>query len=147
VKPRNLSLNILAIAAAVLASSTQAQSLSDLRNDAATPQDVTTYGMGWGQQRHSTLAQVTPSNVSKLTPVWNLSLDNSANASSQPLLIGGVMYLATHSHTLAVDPLTGRQKWKVLTSTATCAAGSSRAAWRRWTACCTAPRWTRMSWR
>ncbi len=112
-KPRNLSLNILAIAAAVLASSTQAQSLSDLRNDAATPQDVTTYGMGWGQQRHSTLAQVTPSNVSKLTPVWNLSLDNSANASSQPLLIGGVMYLATHSHTLAVDPLTGRQKWKV----------------------------------
>ena len=48
----------------------------------------------------------------QLVPVWNLSLDNSANASSQPLLIGGVMYLPTHSHTLAIDPLTGRQLWK-----------------------------------
>jgi alcohol dehydrogenase (cytochrome c) len=91
---------------------TVAQSLNDLRNDPASPGDVLTYGMGWSQQRHSVLNEITPANVAKLAPVWNLSLDNSANASSQPLVIGGTMYIATHSHTVAVDPLTGRQKWK-----------------------------------
>jgi len=89
-----------------------AQTLADLRNDAATAGDVTTYGMGWAQQRHSTLKQITPANVKKLVPVWNLSLDNSANASMQPLVIGGTMYVTTHSHTLAVDLASGRQKWK-----------------------------------
>jgi len=111
-KLKTLAQGCLWAAVALLTGSVAAQSLSDLRNDAATPQDVTTYGMGWGQQRHSALAQVTPANVGKLVPVWNLSLDNSANASSQPLLLGGVMYLATHSHTVAIDPVTGRQLWK-----------------------------------
>jgi alcohol dehydrogenase (cytochrome c) len=90
----------------------QAQTVSDLRNDASTPGDVTTYGMGYGQQRHTSLTQVSPTNVQKLVPVWNYSLDNSANASSQPLVIGGVMYVASHSHTMAVDAISGRQKWK-----------------------------------
>ena len=95
------------------ASIASAQSLSDLRNDAATPGDVTTYGMGWSQQRHSPLKQINAGNARKLQAVWNLSLDNSANASSQPLVIDGTMYVASHSHTMAVDALTGRMKWKV----------------------------------
>jgi alcohol dehydrogenase (cytochrome c) len=95
-----------------LAGTSSAQTLADLRNDAATPGDVTTYGMGQGQQRHSTLTQITTDNVKRLSPTWNYSLDNSANASSQPLVMGGVMYMASHSHTMAVDALTGRQKWK-----------------------------------
>jgi alcohol dehydrogenase (cytochrome c) len=95
-----------------LTGAVSAQSLADLRNDAATPGDVTTYGMGHGQQRHSTMTQITTDNVKRLTPAWNYSLDNSANASSQPLVMGGVMYMASHSHTMAVDALTGRQKWK-----------------------------------
>jgi alcohol dehydrogenase (cytochrome c) len=94
------------------ATAASAQSLTDLRSDASTPKDVTTYGMGWGQQRHTALRQITPANVGKLQPVWNLSLDNSANASNQPLIINGVMYVASHTHTIAVDALTGRQKWK-----------------------------------
>lgn len=88
-------------------------SMSDLRNDAVHPDNVLTYGMGWAQQRYSPLKQITPGNVGRLVPVWNLSLDNSANASSQPLVIDGTMYVATHSHTLAIDALSGRQKWKV----------------------------------
>ncbi len=101
------------LAAALLTGTAGAQSLTDLRNDAATPGDVTTYGMGWAQQRHTSLSQINPGNVKNLVPVWNLSLDNSANASTQPLLINGTMYLATHSHTIAIDPVSGRQKWKV----------------------------------
>src|SRR3990167_5282008 len=92
---------------------THAQTLTDLRNDAATPGDVSTYGMGWSLQRHSTLKQITPANVGKLSPVWNLSLDNPTNASNQPLVIDGVMYVASHTHTIAIDAVTGRQKWKV----------------------------------
>jgi len=107
---------IARIAAAMLlplaALGVAAQELADLRNDAATPADVTTYGMGWAQNRHATGKQITPANVKSLAPVWNLSLDNNANASSQPLLVGDTMYLATHTHTIAIDPLTGRQKWK-----------------------------------
>ena len=96
-------------AAATLAA---AQTAADLRNDAAKPTDVTTYGMGYGLQRHSPLKQITPANAKNLVPVWNLSLDNSTNASNQPLVIGGTMYVASHSHTIAIDALSGRQKWK-----------------------------------
>jgi alcohol dehydrogenase (cytochrome c) len=131
---------IARIAAALLlfggALGATAQELADLRNDAATPADVTTYGMGWAQNRHAPGRQITPANVKNLAPVWNLSLDNNANASSQPLLVGDTMYLATHTHTIAIDPLTGRQKWKTAVEiapdvAATSAAASTPAAWRR----------------
>ncbi|MCE2911909.1 MAG: hypothetical protein LW722_07250 [Rubrivivax sp.] len=72
--PRRLVATLLALAAAPLA----AQSLADLRNDAATPGNVTTYGMGWAQHRHAGGKQITPANARRLVPVWNLSLDNSA---------------------------------------------------------------------
>jgi len=75
---RGLAALLLSTAAAMA----PAQTLTDLRNDAATPGDVTTYGMGWSQQRHSLLKQISPDSVGRLQPVWNLSLDNSANASS-----------------------------------------------------------------
>jgi alcohol dehydrogenase (cytochrome c) len=103
----------LALALSLLAPLALAQSLSDLKRDASTTGDVTTYGMGWGQQRYSAMTQLNKGNVKRLVPAWNLSLDNSANASTQPLFIGGVMYVATHNATLAIDPETGRQKWKV----------------------------------
>ena len=102
----------LAAMLALATSLATAQTLADLRNDAATPGDVTTYGMGWSQQRHSPLKQVSAGNVKRLVPVWNLSLDNSANASSQPLVIDGTMYVTSHTHTVAIDSATGRQKWK-----------------------------------
>lgn len=107
--PRNVLVALVLSAAAACGF---AQSMADLRNDANTPGDVLTYGMGWDQKRHTPLRQITPANVKRLVPVWNMSLDNSANASSQPLLIDGTMYIASHTHTIAFDPLTGRQKWK-----------------------------------
>jgi alcohol dehydrogenase (cytochrome c) len=103
---------LLAAAAIAVALPLGAQTLADLSKDATTTGDVTTYGMGWGQQRHSPAKQITPANVKRLVPVWNLSLDNSANASAQPLVIDGTMYHTTHSHTMAIDALSGRIKWK-----------------------------------
>lgn len=74
--------------------------------------EVETYGMGLAQQRHSPLAQINKSNVKNLVPVWSLSLDNSANMSTQPLIKDGVMYIVNHTSTVAIDALTGRQLWK-----------------------------------
>ena len=105
-------IKLLASAAVVASLPLGAQTLADLRKDATSTGDVTTYGMGWAQQRHSPLTQITPANVKKLVPVWNMSLDNSANASSQPLVIDGIIYLTTHSHTMAVDAISGRIQWK-----------------------------------
>jgi alcohol dehydrogenase (cytochrome c) len=104
--------NMVVVCSLFATSASVAQTMNDLRRDAQTPGDITTYGMGWAQQRHATGTQITPENAKDLVPVWNLSLDNSANASAQPLLIGDTMYHTTHTHTIALDPLTGRQKWK-----------------------------------
>lgn len=89
-------------------------SMADLQRDATTPADVSTYGMGWGQQRYSPLTQVNTGTVKRLVPVWNLSLDNSTNASTQPLVIGDTMYVASHNSTVAIDSTSGRQKWKTM---------------------------------
>lgn len=75
--------------------------------------DVRTYGVDIGQQRYSWLSQVNKDNVKDLVPQWSLSLDSSANASTQPLVIDGTMYVSTVGATVAVDALTGVQKWKV----------------------------------
>jgi alcohol dehydrogenase (cytochrome c) len=85
---------------------------NDLINDAKTGGDVTTYGMGYGQQRYSKLTQINRGNVKKLVPKWNLSLDSNQPQSQQPLLIDGVLYLPTVNATLAVDAITGKQLWK-----------------------------------
>jgi alcohol dehydrogenase (cytochrome c) len=69
--------------------------------------------MGYAQQRYSTLTQISTNNVKRLVPIWNLSLNSSANASTQPLVIDGVMYVASHDATVAIDALTGKQKWRV----------------------------------
>ncbi len=90
----------------------QAQSLTDLRNDQATPGDVLTYGMGYSNQRFSPLTRIDKQNVAKLVPVWNYSLNNSQGQESQPIVYDGVMFVTTHTSTVAVDAMTGKQIWK-----------------------------------
>ena len=50
---------LAAMALSLAAAAASAQSTADLRNDAATPGDVTTYGMGWSLQRHTPLKRIT----------------------------------------------------------------------------------------
>ncbi|MEM9063559.1 MAG: PQQ-dependent dehydrogenase, methanol/ethanol family [Pseudomonadota bacterium] len=95
-----------------LASAASAQSLSDLANDAATPQDILTYGGSYGQQRHSTLDQVNTDTVKRLVPVWSYSLADNRGQETYPLLKDGVMYVTTHKSTMAIDAKTGAQVWK-----------------------------------
>ena len=100
---------LLSLAAPLTA---QAQSLADLKADAATPGDVLTHGMGYNNQRYSALKQINTSTVDKLAPVWAYSLNNSQSHESQPIIHDGVMYVTTHNATMAINPLTGKQIWK-----------------------------------
>ena len=93
-------------------SAPQAQTLADLRNDHTTPGDVLTHGMGYSNQRFSPLAKIDKANVGKMVPVWNYSLNNAQGQESQPIIHDGVMFVTSHTSTVAIDALTGRQLWK-----------------------------------
>ncbi len=90
----------------------QAQTAADLLNDPKQTSSVLTYGMGYANQRYSTLKSIDKSNVARLSPVWTYSLNNSQGQESQPIVFDGVMYVTTHTSTVAVDALSGRQIWK-----------------------------------
>lgn len=103
---------VLAVAPVAAAGPAMAQSLNDLKADHSTPGDVLTYGMGYNNQRYSALKSVNKGNVGKLVPVWNYSLNNAQGQESQPVIYQGVMYVTTHTSTVAIDALTGKQIWK-----------------------------------
>lgn len=104
------------VAAALTGWQAQAQVTSQMiNNDAATPGDVLSWGMGTQGQRHSTLKQVNTSNVNKLTPVWAMSFggEKQRGQESQPLVHKGKMYVTgSYSRIYALDAKTGKKLWK-----------------------------------
>ena len=110
---RKAAISFLCAASLVLvAGAATAQTTDDLKADHKTTGDVLTYGMGYNNQRYSPLKAINKGNVSKLVPVWNYSLNNPQGQQSQPIVYQGVMYVTSHTSTVAIDPLTGRQIWK-----------------------------------
>jgi len=103
---------LLATTPAMLAGSVQAQSFDDLKNDYRSGGNILTYGMGYNNQRYSALKSINKKNVANLVPVWNYSLNNPQGQESQPIIYDGVMYVTTHTSTVAIDALTGKQLWK-----------------------------------
>lgn len=112
---RNMkALNATLFAAALTLTTTAAfaQSLDDLKNDASTPENILTYGMGYDLKRHSPLDQINRDTVKRLVPVWSYSLADNRGQESFPIIHDGVMYVTTHAATMALDALSGRQIWK-----------------------------------
>ncbi len=103
---------LCAAAFACAAGAAAAQTLEELANDASTPGDILTYGMGYDLKRHSPLKQIDRTTVKRLVPVWAYSLNDSRGQETFPLLRDGVMYVTTHDSTIAIDAKTGRQIWK-----------------------------------
>lgn len=89
-----------------------AQTLEDLASDAQTPGDILVYGMGYDQKRYSGLDQINTETVATLAPVWAYSLADTRGQESFPLIKDGVMYVTTHSATIALDVSNGKQIWK-----------------------------------
>src|SRR5262245_6351491 len=108
-------MRLIASAASILlllGAAASAQTLDDLKNDGKNTDNILTYGMGYHQQRHSPLKQITKQNVKRLVPVWNLSLDNNWGEQAQPIIYNGVMYVTNARHTVAIDVATGKQIWR-----------------------------------
>ena len=68
---------------------------AEIQNDAATPGDVLSYGMGPWQQRFSTLDKLNSQNVAKLVPAFASSLggEKQREAGSQPIVYDGTIYV------------------------------------------------------
>ncbi len=107
-----LSLMILAATAHV-----SAQGVTDamIADDAKTPDNVFSWGLGTQGQRHSTLNGITERNINKLVPVWSMSFggEKQRGQQSQPLVHNGKMFVtASYSRIYAVNTKTGEKLWK-----------------------------------
>lgn len=81
--------------------------------------DWPNYGRTPGGDRHSPLTQIDRANVGKLALAWEyktgeagIETGNPTALEATPLVIDGVMYLATPlGQVVALDPVTGKQRW------------------------------------
>ncbi len=79
---------------------------------ATEPQNWLTYNGGYFSQRYSTLAQITPANVSDLEMKWMVQNQVVGAWQSNPLVVDGVMYLTERPNdVMAVDAKTGAMFW------------------------------------
>ncbi|MBL8474021.1 MAG: PQQ-dependent methanol/ethanol family dehydrogenase [Rhodocyclaceae bacterium] len=95
----------------------QAGAITDqmIADDAKTPGDVLSWGMGTEGQRYSTLTQVNTKTVKDLVPVWSLSFggEKQRGQESQPVIADGTMFVtASYSRLYAIETKTGKEKWK-----------------------------------
>ncbi|BCO26272.1 quinoprotein alcohol dehydrogenase (cytochrome c) [Rhodoferax lithotrophicus] len=110
-KRKLLSILVMAACAQAGAQVTDAM----IANDANTPEDVLSWGMGTQGQRHSTLSDVNAKTIGRLVPVWSMSFggEKQRGQESQPLVHNGKMFVtASYSRIFALDTKTGQKLWK-----------------------------------
>jgi PQQ-dependent dehydrogenase (methanol/ethanol family) len=78
--------------------------------------DFPVVGGDLGNQRYSSLTQITPSNLNRLGGAWLVHLEGGRTAGSMqgtPVVVAGVMYIGSGSGSVfAIDAVTGRIEWK-----------------------------------
>jgi len=107
---------MVALAAAVASLAAQAVVTDGMiENDAKSPGDVLTWGMGTQGQRYSPLSRINTRNIGNLVPVWSFSFggEKQRGQEAQPLVHDGKMFVtASYSRLYALDLKTGRKLWK-----------------------------------
>jgi alcohol dehydrogenase (cytochrome c) len=98
--------------ASIVSYGANAQTTEQLVKGATDTSNVLNYGMGYNLNRFSTLNQINKDTIKNLVPVWNYSFADDRSEESQPLVFQGVIYVTTHSATMAIDAKTGKQIWK-----------------------------------
>src|SRR5438093_7696180 len=76
--------------------------------------DWKTYGNDPGHARFSTLAQITPQNVSQLTKAWEFDTKTSGRKwQNTPIVINNIMYITLQNGgVVALEPETGQEFWR-----------------------------------
>ncbi|TCP30659.1 PQQ-binding-like beta-propeller repeat protein [Sphingomonas sp. BK235] len=100
--------------------------------------DWTSFGGDEAGQRFSPLAEITPANVARLTPIWTFELRPADRPAARllvsnitPLAIGGTLYLATpYGRVVALDGATGATRWSAALPEDDGVAGRALAYWR-----------------
>ena len=110
------------LSASIATGNVHAQVAPSSRTSERADGDWRSYGRDAGGARYSPLAQITRSNVSKLTVAWRLSTGEAAEAyntgrntsfEATPLVVDGVMYFSTPlGRVFALDAATGRELWR-----------------------------------
>jgi quinohemoprotein ethanol dehydrogenase len=72
------------------------------------------HGMGWSEQRYTTMTQINPTNVGKLALAWSYEVGpGGGNQQTNPLYSNGILYGVTNwSIVYAVDAKTGKEIWR-----------------------------------
>ncbi len=86
-----------------------------IAKDAATPDNVLSWGLGTQGQRFSPLTDINAKTIKRLAPVWSMSFggEKQRGQQSQPLVHDGIMYVtASYSRIFALDVKTGKKLWK-----------------------------------
>ena len=86
-----------------------------IEDDAASPTDVLSWGIGTQGQRYSPLKAINPATIGKLVPVWSFSFggEKQRGQESQPVIHNGKMFVtASYSRIFALDAKTGAKLWK-----------------------------------
>ena len=110
-------LKVLVLAAACVTSFAARAAVTDamIENDAKSPGDVLSWGIGPEGQRFSPLARINTKNVARLVPAWSFSFggEKQRGQESQPLIHNGKMFVtASYSRIFALDVKTGAKLWK-----------------------------------
>ena len=87
----------------------------DVENDATTPGDVVTWGLGTKLQRFSPSTKIDTKNVKDLVPAWSFSFGNEMQRGqqSQPVVHNGKMFVTgSYSRAFALDAKTGKKLWE-----------------------------------
>src|SRR5215213_6975365 len=76
--------------------------------------DWKTYGNDAGHTRFSTLTQITPENVTRLTKAWEFDTRTQGRKwQNTPVVINGTMYITLQNGgVVALEPETGRELWR-----------------------------------
>jgi len=69
------------------------------------------YNGDYSGRRYTTLAQITPENVSQLSAQWVFHSDNSDRLEVTPVVIDGLMLVTSANDAYALDAKTGRTIW------------------------------------
>lgn len=99
-----------------LASDAKHQAAVDAaRLDSAGAKDAADWlsnGRTYSEQRFSPLAQITDKDIGQLKPTWQFVLNTTRGQEGTPLVVDGVMYVATAwSEVYALDARTGKKLW------------------------------------
>jgi PQQ-dependent dehydrogenase (methanol/ethanol family) len=75
------------------------------------PGNWPTYHGHLSGNRHSPLAEIDTTNVSRLAPKWIFPIANTKRLEGTPVVVDGVMYVTTANEVFALDAARGRQIW------------------------------------